>query len=189
MPKSTSCMHLVTEVKGSTTVLQLCLCGLNLVVAFNELSYFSHWTIRLLFLNIQQCSCSRIRNSTPLTGLPGFASLLTKADWMDAYWVLILREVSFSDLQQPVLWRTQSISETCLKYTSAKAVSPKELQWENVLFVFCKLKHCKLNMYNLPHWFESALRRLSLHCFSLLLRATRRNVLEKWFCKAACPLC
>lgn len=73
-------MHLVTEVKGSTTVLQLCLCGLNLVVAFNELSYFSHWTIRLLFLNIQQCSCSRIRNSTPLTGLPGFASLLTKTD-------------------------------------------------------------------------------------------------------------
>lgn len=106
MPKSTSCIHLVTEVKGSATVLQLCLCRLNLVVAFRELSYFSHWTIRLLFLNFQQHSCLCIRNSTPLTRFPGFTPLLTKADWVDAHLKLILCEVSFSDLQQTELWRT-----------------------------------------------------------------------------------
>lgn len=33
---------LVTEVKGGTTVLQLCLCRSDLIAPFSELCYFSH---------------------------------------------------------------------------------------------------------------------------------------------------
>lgn len=41
--------ELVTEVKGSTTVLQLCLYRPNLIAPFSELCYFSYTSLKAAF--------------------------------------------------------------------------------------------------------------------------------------------
>lgn len=79
--------------------------------------------IKLLFLNIQRCSCLRIGNSPPPPRHPGFFPLLAKTDRMDAQLTLNLCEVSFSDIQHPEQWGTEGISETSSKNTSAKSKS------------------------------------------------------------------
>lgn len=94
-----SCCELVTEVKGSTAALQLCLCRPDLIAPFSELCWFSHTSHKAAVSEYSATFLLRIRNSRLQRRHPGFIPLLAKADHMDAWLTLNLCEVSFSDIQ------------------------------------------------------------------------------------------
>lgn len=118
-----SCCELVTEVKGSTTALQLCLCRPDLIAPFSELCCFSHMSHKAAVSEYSTTFLSHIRSSPLQLSHLGFISLLTKTDQMDAWLTLNLCEVSFSDIQNMEQWETESILETSYKNTSAKSES------------------------------------------------------------------
>lgn len=122
----------------SSAVPQSCSCvctdPISLLPLVNSAIFLTR-ALRLLFLNIQQCSCSD-RNSPTLPTHPGFFPLLDKTDWMGAQLMLNLCEVSFPDIQHPEQWGTESILETsplsCTKKTCCSVFST----W-NMAHVMC----------------------------------------------------
>lgn len=180
--------ELVTEVKGSTTVLQLCLYRPDLVVPFSELCYFSHtshktavseYSTTFLLTYQEHPSLAKASRFHPFAGQdwPNRCSVNVKSVWSLLFWYPAPRTVRNRGYFRNIKILLQKVSTT-------------EVHQGNSLFSFFNMKHGTPNVVSIF---------VTLVCISIMRavfapfppapESCTTNVFEKLCSKATCPLC